>query len=113
METFAAGDLPHRAAQLIREAELGHFALVTKNDQPIFITLPVSGAEGLGANNRVSLAVNLFDQELLTQGEAAQLAGLCLAEFFEACAVRKVSVVRYTAEELHKELEQINELHRR
>ena len=53
----------------------------------------------------VSLAVKLFDEEALTQRQAAKLAGLSLPEFFSACAARQVPVVRYEAGELEQELE--------
>ena len=57
--------------------------------------------------------MKLFDEDVLTQWQAAKLAGLSLAEFFEACAARHVPVVRHDASEIQKELDQFNELHRR
>jgi predicted HTH domain antitoxin len=55
--------------------------------------------------SRQRLAVKLFDDDALTQGQAAKLAGLSLPEFFAACAARQVPVARYEAGELERELE--------
>ena len=86
--------------------------LVTKHDRPVFVALPFD-EKLLEQGVHVSLAVKLFDEDMLTQGQAVKFAGLSLAEFFEACAARQVPVVRHDASEIQKELDQFNELHRR
>lgn len=112
METYTVRDLRERTGELILGAESGQLALVTKHGRPVFVALPFD-EELLNQGVRVSLAVKLFDEGVLAQGQAAKLAGLGLAEFFEACAERRVSVVRYDQDEVQKELEQFDELYHR
>ncbi len=109
METYTVRDLRDRTGQLIQGAEAGELALVTKHGRPVILALPFDD-KLLEQGIRVSLAVKLFDEDVLTQGHAAKLAGLTLAEFFEACAARQVAVVRYGPDQIQKELEQFDDL---
>jgi len=109
METFTVRDLRERTGELIRGAEAGQLALVTKHGRPVLVAVPFD-EKMLDQGLRVSLAVHLFDQDVLSQGQAAKLAGLSLAEFFAACAARQVAVVRYPPEDLKKELESCDDL---
>lgn len=112
METYTVRDLRDRTGELIQGAEAGRMALVTKHGRPVILALPFD-EKLLEQGVRVSLAVRLFDEGVLTQGQAAKLAGLALADFFAACAARQVAVVRYDVDAIQKELEQFDELHRR
>lgn len=106
MKLFSVTDLQTHASELIDASEAGNLALVTRDGRPLFVAVPIDEMllrQGL----YVSLAVRLFDANLLTRGEAARLADLSLAEFFSACSDRKVPVVRYEAGEVEKELENI------
>ena len=104
METFTDRDLRDRTGELIQGAEAGKLALVTKHGRPVILALPFDD-KLLDQGIRVSLAVKLFAEGVMSQGQAAKLAGLSLAEFFEACAARQVPVVRYDGDEIQKELE--------
>lgn len=112
METFTVRDLRDRTGELIRGAEAGHMSIVTKHGRPVLLTIPFDD-KLLEQGVRISVAVRLFDENVLSQGQAAKLAGLALPEFFDACAARQVSVVRYGVDDIQKELEQFDELHRR
>jgi prevent-host-death family protein len=112
METYTVRDLRDRTGELIQGAEAGRMALVTKHGRPVFVALPFD-QKLLEQGVQVSLAVKLFDEGALTQGQAAKVAGLSLAEFFEACSERQVPVIRYGIEDIRKELDQFDELHRR
>ncbi|MFZ5757716.1 MAG: type II toxin-antitoxin system prevent-host-death family antitoxin [Pseudomonadota bacterium] len=112
METYTVRDLRDRTGELIQGAEAGHLALVTKRGRPVFVALPFD-EQLLQQGVHVSLAVKLFDEGVLSQGQAAKVAGLSLAAFFEACAARQVAVVRYEPGELEKELENLEGLRRR
>lgn len=103
METFTVRDLRDRTGALIQGAEAGKMALVTKHGRPVFVALPFD-EKLLEQGVLTSLAVKLFDEEVLTQGQAAKLAGLSLAEFFAACSARQVPVARYEPGELEQEL---------
>jgi prevent-host-death family protein len=82
METFTVRDLRDRTGALIQGAEAGKMALVTKHGRPVFVALPFD-EKLLEQGVLTSLAVKLFDEEVLTQGQAAKLAGLSLAEFLQ------------------------------
>lgn len=112
METYTVRDLRDRTGELIQGAEAGHLAVVTKHGRPVFVALPFD-EQLLTQGVHVSLAVKLFDEGVLSQGQAAKMAGLSLADFFIACAARRVPVVRYGIDEIQKELEQFDELHHR
>jgi prevent-host-death family protein len=112
METFTVRDLRDRTGDLIHGAEAGRMALVTKHGRPVFVALPFDDVL-LKQGVLTSLAVKLFDDEVLTQGQAAKLAGLSLPEFFAACAARQVPVVRYETGELEQELKAFDALRRR
>jgi prevent-host-death family protein len=112
METFSVRDLRDRTGELIQGAEAGHLALVTKHGRPVFLALPFD-ERLLEQGIHVSLAVKLFDEGVLTQGQAAKLAGLSLPDFFAACSARQVPVVRYEPGELEKELEDLEGMRRR
>lgn len=53
---------------------------------------------------RIAAAVKWYELELVSQGRAAEIAGLTRAEFITALGRYKVSPFRYTAEEVLEEL---------
>lgn len=53
---------------------------------------------------RIAAAVNWYELGILSQGKAAEVAGLTRAEFIAALSRFKVSVWQSTAEELEAEL---------
>lgn len=53
---------------------------------------------------RIAAAVKWYELGILSQGKAAEVAGLTRAEFITALARFKVSAWQYTAEELEAEL---------
>lgn len=112
METFTIRDLRERTGELIRDAEAGKLSLVTKHGQPVFLAVPFDETlikEGV----RIDLALKLFDEDVISTGQAAKLAGVSLSEFLEICSAQGIPVVRYGAEELEKELKAIDELRSR
>jgi predicted HTH domain antitoxin len=53
---------------------------------------------------RIAAAVKWYEVGELSQGKAAEIAGLSRAEFIDALSRFKVSPFQYTAEELKEEL---------
>ena len=103
MDTFTIRDLRERTGDLVRDAEQGKLSLVTKHGQPVFLAVPFDETllrEGV----RVALAVKLFDDEVVSVGKAAKLAGMSQSEFIDHLGALKIPVVRYGKEELEKEL---------
>lgn len=112
MDTFTIRDLRERTGDLVRDAEAGKLSLVTKHGQPVFLAVPFDETlvkEGV----RIDLAIKLFDENVLSTGQAAKLAGLPLAEFLKICSEQGVSVVRYEPKEIEEELKAVDELRRR
>ena len=71
----------------------------TKTMTLILDSLTVKVPEGLDRAKRERLAVALFDAELLTQGQAAEMVGVSLSEFLSFLGRYGVSVFQYSAEE--------------
>jgi prevent-host-death family protein len=109
MQTFTIRDLRDRTGDLVRDAEAGKLSIVTKHGQPVFLAVPFDEAlvqEGL----RVSLAVKLFDDEVISVRQGAKMAGMTLSEFMTECSARNVPVVRYSPGELEQELATLDAL---
>ena len=53
---------------------------------------------------RVAAAVKWYELGRLSQGRAAEIAGLTRAAFIDALSRYQVSPFQYTAEELHEEM---------
>lgn len=103
MDTFTIRGLRERTGKLIRDAEQGKLSLVTKHGQPVFVAVPFDETllkEGV----RVALAVKLFDDEVVSLGKAAKLAGMPQTEFIDHLGALKIPIVRYGKEELEREL---------
>ena len=62
---------------------------------------------------RIDLAIKLFDENVLSTGQAARLAGLPLVEFLKICSEQGVPVVRYDPNEVEDELKAFGKLCRR
>ena len=103
METFSVRDLRERTGELVHDAEKGKLALVTKRGQPIFLAVPFS-EELLEIGLRPALAVNLYNENVLTLGKAAKLAGQTLEVFIENLGKLGIPIVDYSAKDLDKEL---------
>lgn len=104
MQTFDTLDLLDHQDDLIREAESGRLSVVTHQGRPIFIAVPFDDAllrEGL----TVALATRLFDEEAISLGRAARLAGMSLADFMDHLSQSGIPVARPRPGELEQELE--------
>lgn len=104
MQTFTIRDLRDRTGELVRDAEAGKLSLVTKHGQPVFVAVPFDETL-LKSGVNVALAVKLFDEEAISQGKAARLAGMSLLEFIDLLGRMHIPVARYEPGELEKELE--------
>lgn len=104
MQTFTIRDLRDRTGELVRDAEAGKLSLVTKHGQPVFVAVPFDETL-LKSGVNVALAVKLFDEETISLGKAARLAGMSLSEFIDLLGSMQIPVVRYEPGELEKELD--------
>ena len=86
-------------AGLIAEAESGQVAIVTKDGRPLFL------AERLAKEDvHVAVAVRLYENEVISLGKAAGIAGLSLSEFIDRLGALNIPVIRYPAEDLKREI---------
>lgn len=104
MDTFTIRDLRERTGELVRDAEEGKLSLVTKHGQPVFLAVPFDEVL-LKSGVRIALAVKLFDEETISLGKAAKLAGVTQNEFINHLGALKIPVARYGVEELAQEVE--------
>lgn len=103
METFTIRDLRERTGELVRGAEAGKLALVTKHGEGVFVAMPFDEAL-VRSGVRVALAVKLFDEEAISVGRAAKLAGVSRIEFINHLGALRIPLARYGADELAQEL---------
>lgn len=103
METFTIRDLRERTGELVRGAEAGKLSIVTKHGQGVFVAMPFD-EDMLRSGVRVALAVKLFDEEALSLGKAAKLAGVTQSEFINHLSALKIPLARYGADELAQEV---------
>jgi predicted HTH domain antitoxin len=68
----------------------------------VFSALRKSPAE-FAAEMRIAAAAHWYSQGLISQGKAAEIAGLSRADFLDELFHRKIPAVQATIEELHEE----------
>jgi predicted HTH domain antitoxin len=109
MDTLTVEDLKLTPSHLFDDIERGEPALVMRGDEPLFMAVPLG--KGLSATEvRLELAINLFDQEQISMGIAARIAGLSISEMIDELGKRKIPVARYGPGELEQELEYVSTL---
>jgi predicted HTH domain antitoxin len=68
--------------------------------------------EEIGREARVAMAIHLYGRGLISQGRAAELAGLNRWEFIDALGQAGVPACQVTSEELEQEVERAYQAHR-
>ncbi len=104
LEVFSVRDLRHRASDLIRDAEEGKLAIITKHGRPAILAIPFD-ERLLSYGLHRALALHLFEAGQVTIAQAAKLAELAMESFMELLAQAGVPAVNYPSEELAVELE--------
>ncbi len=69
----------------------------------VFSALRKSPTE-FAAEMRIAAAIHWYSQEMMSQGKAAEIAGLSRAQFLDELFRRKVPAIQVTLEELREEL---------
>lgn len=112
MDTFTIRDLRERTGELVRGAEQGHLAIVTKHGHPIFVAVPFD-EKMLKEGVKLALAVKMVAEGILSPAHAASFADEPLETFMFHLSKAAIPVVNYEPDELDKELEIINNDHSR
>ncbi len=109
MHTLTDDDVKRQPTQMLDDAQRGEPALVTVNGEPLMMTVPL----GKGASSPsvlLELAARLFDSEQISLGRAAHIAGLSYSEMIDELGRRDIDVVRYSVEELKREIAYVSTL---
>lgn len=101
--TFSVRDLRQRSAELLRNAEDGRFAIVTKHGRPTILAVPFDGRL-LEVGVHRALALRLFEQRHLTLAQAAKVADVDVEDFMGLLEQSGVAAVSYPPSELDDEL---------
>ncbi len=107
MDTFTVRDLRERTGELIRDAETGELAVITKHGRPVFIALPFDETT-IKSGINVALAIKLFQSEVLSIGKAAKFANCSIADFIAYLSKAGVPNVNYASEDLEEELKALD-----
>lgn len=81
--------------------------LVLDMPEAAFATLRKNPTEFV-SEMRIAAAVKWYEMEQVSQGRAAEIAGVTRAEFITALGRYKVSPFQYTAEEVLEELRDVD-----
>lgn len=103
IDVFSVRDLRQRSGELLRNAENGQVAVITKHGRPAILAVPFDERLlELGVHR--ALALHLFENRHLGLAQAAKLAGVSAEEFMELLAKTGVVAVDYPPEELDDEI---------
>ncbi|HVT15300.1 MAG TPA: type II toxin-antitoxin system prevent-host-death family antitoxin [Thermoanaerobaculia bacterium] len=104
LDVFTVRDLRQRSGDLLRDAEEGRLALITKHGRPAILAVPFDERLlSLGVHH--ALALHLFEAGQVTLSQGAKLAGLSLEGFIELLGQAGITAVDYPPEDLVKEVE--------
>ncbi|MCY4028958.1 MAG: type II toxin-antitoxin system prevent-host-death family antitoxin, partial [Acidobacteria bacterium] len=100
---FGVRDVRQRSGELLRGAEDGRVALITKHGRPAILALPFDQRLlELGVHR--ALALRLFEQRLLTLTQAARVAGTPPEDFIALLGEAGIPAVDYPPDELDDEV---------
>ena len=103
LDIFSVRDLRQRSGKLLKDAENGRLALITKHGRPAILAVPFD-ERLLDLGLHRTLALRLFEKRHLTLVQAARLAGLSAEEFVALLGEAGIPAVDYPAEELDEEV---------
>jgi prevent-host-death family protein len=104
LEVFSVRDLRVRSGQLLRDAEQGRMAVITKHGRPAILALPFD-ERLLRHGVARALALHLFEAGRVTLARAAKLAEMSVEEFVGLLGAASVDAVSYPPGELEAEVE--------
>jgi prevent-host-death family protein len=109
VDIFTARDLRNNVGGLMKDAEAGEIALITKRGKPTVMAIPFDKKLlSLGVNR--SLALKLYEQKLTTLIQSAKIADVTVGDFLDMLKTTNIPVVDYPADELQTEMNILAEL---
>lgn len=109
MSTLTAEEVNAQPQRLLDDARNGQADVVTIDGEPAMLTLPLGPASG-DSTERLNLAVSLYERDLVSLGLAAKVAGLSYGRMVDELGQRQIPVVRYSEEDLDRELAYVRSL---
>jgi predicted HTH domain antitoxin len=109
MSTLTSEELERQPGRLLADARQGTSDVVTVQGEPVMLTLPLGQAAQPQAE-RVELAVALYERDVLSLGLAAKAAGLSYSQMIDELGRRQIAVVRYSLDDLDRELDLVRTL---
>ena len=103
MLTLTDDELQREPARLLDDAHRGQITIVTAGGQAVLMSVPLEDGVPL-RSALLDLAATLYDQDQVSLGRAARIAGLSYSERIDELGRRNIDVVRYSTEELEREL---------
>jgi prevent-host-death family protein len=103
---FTVRELRQRTGDLIRDAESGRLALITKHGRPTFVAVPFDERLLKYGINK-ALALHLFQSGQVTLSQAAKIATLSIESFLDLLGEFNIPAVDYPVDDLEAELENL------
>ena len=103
LNVFSARDVRQRSGELLRDAEHGRLAVITKHGRPAILAVPFD-ERLIEVDIHRALALRLFEQRQATLVQAARLAALTPEEFVVLVGAAGIPAVDYPPEELDDEV---------
>ena len=100
---FSVRDLRQRSGELLRGAEQGRLAIVTKHGRPTILAVPFD-ERLLDHGAQRALALHLFENGHLTLTQAAKVAGMIAHDFVSLLGEAGIPAVDYPPEEVEQEI---------
>lgn len=109
MHTLTADELNAQPQRLLDDARRGQPDIVLFEGEPAMLTVPLGDQTGT-ATTLLELAVALYESDQVSLGRAAEVAGLPYSRMIDELGRRNIPVVRYSVEDLDRELEHVRTL---
>jgi prevent-host-death family protein len=99
IEIFTVRELRQRTGDLLRDAESGRLALITKHGRPAFVAVPFDERLLKHGVNK-ALALHLFQSRQVTLSQAAKIASISIENFLDMLGEFDIPAVDYPVEDL-------------
>ena len=100
---FSVRELRQRSGDLLRGAEEGRLAIVTKHGRPAILAVPFD-ERLLDHGAHRALALHLFETRHLSLTQAARVAGMIAEDFIALLGEAGIAAVDYPPEEVEEEI---------